>query len=243
VAAALTVHWEVANAEAESGWLDGECGVDLGKVQELLKQRWRALRSVPHYQSEGDLCLDYHKRIQTLLSEGAEEPHSYVLGHVGLAFISAKRLPEQMRALLGASEDHRGLDPEKTEVALRRFEGALSLGADRIVRALQTFDRPRQALLSQLFVWPARVFVLAQRGEGDKRALVKLFRRCIRSGIWLQTGRSAGSWGNNLQNTQRILTAAAAFWRFAFEREAEFAPLFDELGDGDGPTGSVKAVE
>jgi hypothetical protein len=167
-------------------------------LNRLVRQRWDHLLSAD--KSE-------------LLSPLAEEPHSFVFGHVALACLDLQRLHPEIRNLaLGGQE-----------TKIESFSKALQAAAKDIGTLSQ---------LSGFFLWPLKLFL---DKLGDPKAAedaVKLCYSCVESPVWIMTGGDAGSWGFNVKNTQTIVTSLMAFWQYVFEgdeqRQARFKDLFEK---------------
>lgn len=106
-----------------------------------------------------------------------------------------------------------------------------ALRATRIV-----LDGRKLSLISKLYLWPAKIF-LHEGAAGAEREeleaeLLDLHRQCSGSPIWIRN--TEGSWGYNEENTQRLVSAMNAFWRYAFEHRDRFEPRFANGNSADG---------
>lgn len=188
VAFCLEVDTEVYERSGER-WLTDRCLVPRAEVERLLVERWQHLFSI-----EPD----------ELRTPRAEEPQTFTLGRVALAYLDLQAMNDEVRAL--ALQDGR---------AARGF-------ARTMLAALDEVWNSSLSLMSRFFLLP--LLVLKDGEEtGDEargasaRALVALFHECHGSGIWIRKdGPDAGSWGFNVKNTQTIVTGLMAFWRHVF---------------------------
>jgi AraC-like DNA-binding protein len=156
------------------------------------------------------------KTTSTLLSESAEEPHPYILGELATTYLVLQDLHERYPSLRMLD----GLD--------------LSEHAQRLKEAVEELGFKRQPHLSRFFIWPALVF-LHRSGilNSDERACYALdmattLQDCVHSSIWIRQGGGTGSWGNNLENTQRIVSSLNTFWRYAYKDEQNTG-MFEDL--------------
>lgn len=213
VAFCLAVDQEHRETVGEE-WLEGQCGLDKEKLYNLLGERWDALFQV----SFGELLTDQ-----------SEEPHSYTLGSVALAYLDLLRLGDPVR-----------------EVVLKDRAKKVSRFIETLGRAHDSVANPTLAQMSQFSLLPVMIVLdgsLAQAQDRDQekeesaRKLVALSERCRGSRIWIRSGDDQGSWGFNLKNSQALVTGLAAFWRHAFEEEHKdrFQRAFEGLGTSADP--------
>lgn|GEM_PF-4130158 len=212
VAFFLSVDRELEDRTGES-WLDqifeeadsAERDRYRQRLLTLLEQRWSAVMKM-----EPD----------RLLGEGAEEPHSIILGNVAIACLEILRNESQIRGLrLGEMEND-----------LRALSKSLQSG---IVKSEPL------STLSRFFVWPVRLLqdrvgyvpVAPRKDEEDPAfTAVEDCLKCIDSQIWIKDGPDTGSWGFNVKNTQAVVSSLIEFWRYAFAktRRENFKKLFDQ---------------
>lgn len=167
-------------------WLQEECKIDRTLVEVLLRQRWDQLFNAPP---------------EELLSERAEEPHSFIFGHIALACLDLQcQDPGMIRLATGGD-----LEP------LKILNGHLQSLTKEIGKLSQ---------LSKLFLWPA--LVLADSLEPTEESGAKIVqncRDCVDSSVWIRKGLDLGSWGFNVKNTQALVTSLQAFWQYVFRSE------------------------
>jgi len=146
-----------------------------------------------------------------LLGERTEEPHSYILGHVATTYLFLRDLNTKTRARILPSE--------------REWDARVEV----IERVVKTFNPRNPAQLSQFFVWPAEVFLARMKVDPqlDKKLVDKL-EQCLKSRVWIKNGEGRGSWGYNIDNTQRIVSSLNTFWRLAFRKPDRFESLIDQ---------------
>lgn len=212
VAFCLAVDQEHRETVGEE-WLEDRCGLDKKKLYDLLGERWDALFQVS---------------FDELLTDQSEEPHSYTLGSVALAYLDLLRLG----------------DPVK-EVVLKDRAKKVSGFIEALGRAHDKVSNPSLAQMSQFSLLPVMIVLdgnLTQDQEKEKeesaRKLVALCERCRGSRIWIRSGDDQGSWGFNVKNSQALVTGLAAFWRHAFEKEHKerFQRAFEEIETSISPT-------
>lgn len=197
VTCCLSLDLELRKSKDPEDWLGEQCGLDRSRLHLLVGQRWDHL-----------LSADKDK----LLSPLAEEPHSFVFGHVAMACLDLQRFDPEVRALaVGGREDK-----------IETFSQALQNAATDIGTLSQ---------LSGFFLWPLQLFL---DSLGDAKAASKavdLCYLCVTSPVWIKAGAEAGSWGFNVKNTQTIVTSLMAFWQYVFEdkeRQERFGQIFEE---------------
>ncbi|HEX3528820.1 MAG TPA: HD domain-containing protein [Thermoanaerobaculia bacterium] len=178
-------------------WLEEGCKIESSKVEALLRQRWDHLLGVNG---------------KDLLSEGAEEPHSFIFGHIAWTCLDLQRLgPEIMELALGSDQGR-----------LRTLSALLA----KQTKQIGTLSR-----LSQFFLWPAVVLRDSLEPSLDSaRELVKLCKDCVGSPVWIRKGPDRGTWGSNVKNTQTLATSLAAFWAYVYrdeENERRFKDVFE----------------
>ncbi len=153
-----------------------------------------------------DLCNSEYK---AFIDNRSEEPHSYVIGDVAITLLETERL---LRFCGDVSID------------LRKH---LRAAREALKTATTELDGRNLSLISKLYLWPAKVFLHEEAGpeqESIEAELFELHRSCTQSPIWIRD--TEGSWGYNEENTQRLVSAMNAFWRYAFENRGRFEPLF-----------------
>jgi hypothetical protein len=203
----LTVDQEIRE-KSGNPWLGGkECGIGRSEVVQLLETRWRKLAESP-----AEAVQTKKTRGISLLSDRAEEPHSYILGHIGITYLTLRHLSAELRQAISLEES----SWEEPVAHLRE--------------AREIFRNRRPSQLSRFYAWPAEVFLSTFETTESKRhqaeqALVGLLHDCLTSRIWIRSGEGKGSWGYNIENTQRIVSSLTTFWRAAFEDPDRFAPL------------------
>ncbi len=213
VALFLSVDRELEDRTGES-WLDqifegstpDERAVYRQRLLSLLRQRWAAVMNMER---------------EWLLGEGAEEPHSIILGNVAIACLEILRNKSQIKDLnLG--------EAEKDLYALSDLLQAGIEGSEPL------------STLSRFFVWPVRLlqdrvdYVPAAPKKGEENPAVTAVKdcgRCIGSQIWIKEGPDTGSWGFNVKNTQAVVSSLIEFWRYALakDRRQRFKELFDQV--------------
>ncbi len=190
---------------AEEAWLQSECEVDRDAVEDLLVDLWSMLSQADHDQD--------------LMSEEAEEPHSYLLGEVAITALGLKAL--RRRRLLDVDLGDRSF------VTLTRS----------IQKAMESLQKPKLSLLSQFYTLPAKILIHSHAddlglGTGNEeeraRELLASCRKCTDCSVWIRGGEDAGSWGYNNENTQRLASSLTEVWRYFLERRNVFEPLFKE---------------
>jgi hypothetical protein len=201
IAFCLSVDQELREKTGEE-WLEEKCGLEKGQLYTLLRQRWEAL---------------FRAKPDDLLSNRAEEPQTFTLGRVGLAYLDLLRL-----------------DPIKGLVLRNDFRLSFLTSLDE---AWARIWRESLAQMSQYYLFPVRIVrdkYLDDEGEklSSAQELVQLCQSCLESRIWIRSGSDQGSWGFNLKNSQALVTALAAFWRHAFERDhrERFEKAFETVG-------------
>jgi hypothetical protein len=153
----------------------------------------------------GQLVKD--KTPDTLLSPSAEEPHPYILGELATTYLLLEDLDARHSDL--------GL--------LAGFD--LSEHAQCLNDAVKKLGFDSQPHLSRFFLWPALVFLHQSGILSDKERsnyetyMTTTLEDCVPNPIWIQQGGGSGSWGNNLENTQRIVSSLNTFWRYAYKNE------------------------
>ncbi len=215
---ALLVDAEVREATGK-GWLDEECSVPLDEVHRLFEKLWTLLCSI-----EGG---------ERLLSDRAEEPHSYIVGHVAISCLDILELWDEIRPKKG-NPAWEGLWTLLDEHAGNFSKDPARRLKSSIKEALTLLKSRHIAQLSEFFAWPAYVFLAsAATIDGDdtpttERAgaddhwdqkLVALLEDCLQSRVWIETGEGRGSWGYNIENTQRIVSSMAICWRYCFKHQ------------------------
>ncbi|MEA2564011.1 MAG: hypothetical protein QOH06_5515 [Acidobacteriota bacterium] len=198
VTCCLSLDLELRKRGVDKDWLGQKCGLDRDELNRLVGQRWDHLLSADE---------------PLLLSPLAEEPHSFVFGHVALACLDLQRL-----------------DPEIRELAVGGRETKIGTFSEALQAAAKDIGTLSQ--LSGFFLWPLKLFL---DSLGDSKAAedaVKLCYSCVESPVWITTGADAGSWGFNVKNTQTIVTSLMAFWQYVFEgdeqHQARFRDLFEK---------------
>jgi hypothetical protein len=228
---ALTVDAEVREATGK-GWLDDECGVPLEEVHRLFAKLWGILCSVePKPPNDAKPSKNPQSTKAYLLSERAEEPHSYIVGHVALACLGLLELWHEIRECKQEQPAWKGLWN-----LLDEHVGSFSTDSARNLRtsitdALGVLKERQLAQLSEFFVWPAYVFLASARAFEDptpeknewEDTMVDLLEQCINSRVWIEVGEGRGSWGYNIENTQRIATSMATCWRYCFKHHERMA--------------------
>jgi hypothetical protein len=143
-----------------------------------------------------------------------EEASEYVLGDVALAYLFIKRLHH----LKG-----RFNPPEST--------------LDTLEKGLSDLGFPQLHDLGRFYAWPA-LFLLEER-EGSPELSVDTYVRCaIDNPIWIRDEPDKGSWGYNVEPSQRVATSLTDFWRHVLDSEetcARYETLFKarpDLRDG-----------
>jgi hypothetical protein len=184
-------------------WLAEKCGLQKRKLYELLSQRWNKLfRATP----------------EDLLSDLAEEPQTFNLGRIALAYLDLLRL-DSIKAVVWRDESR------------PQFLESLGKAYDRVWHE-------HLSQMSQYYLLPVKI--VRDKGlidEEEKREsaeeLVKLCLRCSGSRIWIREGPDQGSWGFNVKNSQVLVTALAAFWRHAFDEENKerFEAAFETVAE------------
>lgn len=204
VTCCLSLDLELRKRKVAKDWLGQECGLDRSKVERLVRQRW-------------DHLLSADKDKDGLLSPLAEEPHSFVFGHVALACLDLQRLHPEIRAVaVGGGE-----------AKVASFSESLRVAADKIGTLSQ---------LSEFFLWPVKLLLDSLGYPKAAEKAVALCYSCVESPVWIKTGADAGSWGFNVKNTQTIVTSLMAFWQYVFEgdeqRQARFRDIFEKKERG-----------
>lgn len=213
------------------------------ELPRLLRQRWgQVFEATP----------------QDLLSPQSEEPHSFILGHVALAYRELRLLREHYPEL--GLPELESKEVEFQKAFMQAYRKHMSFGPNT-----------GAALLSRLYLWPASILhidLLAEeleprrrsrraagkekraarsRGEAalelarNRQEMVDLCCECVASPVWIRRDRldqegppkverDAGSWGFNIKNTQTVVTSLATFWRHAFDSRHfhDYRRLFDE---------------
>ena len=224
---ALIVDAEVREATGK-GWLDDECSVPLDSVHRLFEKLWTLLCSIENG--------------ERLLSDRAEEPHSYIVGHVAISCLDVLELWDEISPKKGHPawkdlwtllDKHAGnFSKEPAQRLKTSIKEALTLLKSRHI-----------AQLSEFFAWPAYVFLASaaviggddatmseRKADEDDWAqkLVALLEDCLKSRVWIETGEGRGSWGYNIENTQRIVSSMAICWRYCFKHHKTMARLVTE---------------
>jgi hypothetical protein len=186
--------------------------------------------------------------VDEILNPQSEEPHSFVVGHVALAYRELRLLREQRKVEV----------PPGDEAA---FKGNIMAAYDRFLAASPggPGEKPaKHSLLSRLFLWPASILAVELLGEDpapDQQSLerrrhemeemVDLCHDCVESRVWVPretAGRGAssrrderdvGSWGSTVKDTHTIVTSLATFWRHAFDSQYfhEYRGIFKEKAE------------
>lgn len=147
----------------------------------LLRERWSAL-------------LDLTS--ERMLSADVEDPHSLVLGRVGLVLLSMDYFP-----------------PEIARMAKGR-QGGIKRIADEMYQAWRRIERRPLSHLSRLYLWPVIQYLDRVRPSDELlRKNVDRYWECIRSPIWVRSGGDAGSWGFNVRTTAVLCSSLNSFWR------------------------------
>lgn len=224
---------ESAAGHGAPGWFE-EMELDRSAVHRLFRQRWQALLET---------------KMKHLLHEKAEEPHSYIVGEVATTLLTVERLS-------------RYVEPLKAVVDLADLGGIVEeirIAVDALEQTAKKQTGHEEFGLSQLsrfFLWPAKIFLERFGPHEDEHrrlkqrlGLVKTFEECLNSKVWIRSpGSGRGSWGYNLENTQRLNSALATFWRRVLEDREAFAPIFEEVfsrgegGRGEQDGGATKAA-
>jgi hypothetical protein len=191
VAFCLSIDHEIHDKVGEK-WLEEKCGVDMQRLNRLLSQRWEQLLSV----KENDL-----------LSGLAEEPQSFTLGRVALAYLDLLRLEKVI-----------------TNTVLNEPSSSIATFIALLDKVGQAVERGSTAQMSSYYMMPIMIAKdsITQGDDAKKQSaenLLDVAYRCLTSPIWIRSGPDRGSWGFNVKNTQAIVTALAAFWRYAFDPE------------------------
>jgi len=194
----LSIDREV-HAKTGEYWLSGgrgTLGLERRRLELLLRERWQQL---------------FAATTEELLNKRAEEPQSFILSRVALAYL-----------------DLGWLDPAIREIAVSN-EATVARFLRRFAKVYSKIWHRNLSQLSSFYLWPAMI-LRDQLMEDDKKAasadtLVDLCLSCVESKIWIGKGPDTGSWGFNVKNTQAIVTAMAIFWRYAFD--ARNKPRFE----------------
>ena len=194
VAWCLAVNRELTETEGRD-WLRVACGLERESVERLFEERCAAL-----FEASDDSLL-----------KGAEEPHSFVFGHIALACLEFERL------------------------RVEAPPGSLTTRITRMASKLQRLEKDLGPLsvLSKLFIWPVALLLDATDeagiGKGSAERAVALCYDCVRSPVWIRGGPEAGSWGFNVKNTQSVVGSLCAFWAYALHplRRDRFEELFE----------------
>ena len=182
-------------------WIESMLGSDgTQSVIDLFRYLWGRLKNLPQ---------------DSLLGDKTEEPHSYIIGHVANAYLFVRELPEELLSeVLDADRDW-------------------SPFAHQLQDALEEFKTHKPAQLSEFFVWPAQVFLATMapklrknQQDRDGKVLVDKLEKCLKSRVWIRKGEGKGSWGYNIENTQRIVSSLNTFWTLALRDKSRFAKLF-----------------
>ena len=220
----LSVEAEIRQATGKS-WIEDECRIQTAEVYRLFEKVWRLVSS---------LGLRYRKaptNIKELLSQRAEEPYSYIVGHLAIACLSLLDLHDEMADLPDSVSWLRPLRQLiKTPIDhLVSASGVPDL-TSMVEGAVIELEQSKPAQLSRFFAWPA--YVLLARTESDgKRCekwesiLADLLEECLKSRVWILQGEGRGSWGYNIENTQRIVTSLSTCWHYCFAHSERMAPL------------------
>ena len=196
VGTCLSIDQEL-NEKVREDWLAG-CGINRSEVEGLFRSRLLHLFSLRYGQ---------------LLSDQAEEPHSFVLGRVSLACFDLWNMGGEVLRIRKENE-------AEEEIFLQE-----------LFRACDNVVQGGVSQMSRMYLWPAMLLRDAKE-EHRTAELIDLCYRCIRSRIWIPTGPDAGSWGFNVKNTQTIIMALVGFWRYVLgdeRRRERFAAGFEEL--------------
>lgn len=191
-------------------WIADICGLAPADMEQLERQRWAQLLSVTK---------------KNLLSEHTEEPATFTLGRVALAVLDLQKMNESVWDL----------------VTRRSGRGQKSF-VDHLEEAKKEVWKDSLAQMSRLYMLPVFLVLDKALQDEEERArsaaeIVKHCRKGIDSRIWIRKGSDAGSWGFNVKNTQAIVTALTAFWRYAFEEdnEARFRQAFETAAGQGAP--------
>jgi len=151
---------------------------------------------------------------EVVFSKRAEEPRSFILGEVATTYLFLDWLAK--------------LEPSIQELFK---EDTLKRCTDNLKEAFEEMEKGELAQLDSYYALPSWLLVhqLTQEAE-RKQALaqraVNIATECARSRVWVRDGAGKGSWGNNLENTQRLASCLSVFWRYAFDHKEDFAGLF-----------------
>lgn len=88
--------------------------------------------------------------------------------------------------------------------------------------------------LSQCYLLPALVELAGDDARFPQEEVIRAVAAISNSFIWIQSephGRGFGSWGYNIVNTRRILSALHHYWEAVFDREGEFSRAFEAIGN------------
>jgi hypothetical protein len=192
VAFCRSVDQEILERTGQS-WLEKTCGITRKSINELLRQRREQL-------------LEINK--DDLLSGSAEEPVTFTLGRVALAYLDLQRMEESGQEVFPLRETSR---------QAKSF-------TDELRKAMDEIWRDNLAQMSRFYLLPVLLVLDTTLETDDLKAesaerIVDLCLTCINSRIWIRTGSDSGSWGFNVKNTQALVTALMAFWRYAFDPE------------------------
>ena len=210
LASADYVAW-AAKASGHALWLDGEIALHTGGERRWLEDECQVTRS--EVETLFQMLLDKLGRVaqSNILGDLTEEPHSYILGHVGGTYLFLKDL-----------EDDFGAD-----ILPHDFDWDARV--DQIQGALNDFEKRNPAQLSQFFLWPAEIFLARMpKSKVTDDDLVKTLYKCLSSRVWIKEGEGKGSWGYNIENTQRIVSSLNTFWSLAFRKPERFESYFED---------------
>lgn len=199
LAHALVLDQRIEQSGAPS-WLGEECrlGMNGGAARQRLRELVRGLLE--------ELIKTPPKE---LVSPQTEEPHSYIVGHVGGLYLALQDLDADWNCEI--------LPPD--------FDWTPA--EEQIGFALDEIAGHTSAQLSQYFLWPAEVFLAKRKNEeGLDAALVKKLHQCIHSRVWIRLGQGRGSWGYNIDNTQRIVSSLNTAWGLILRDKERFEEHF-----------------
>jgi hypothetical protein len=176
-------------ARTGRSWLQEIGGATPEQMDELVQQRWRQLFSV---------------RESDLLGDRTEESATFTLGRVALAVLDIQSIAEAARDLLATHGD------PPTSFLGDLEKAKLKVWSDSIGQMSRLY------MLPVLLVLDGTMQTQKEK-EANALEIVKHCRNGMDSRIWIRKGADKGSWGFNVKNTQAIVTALMAFWRYAYE--------------------------
>jgi hypothetical protein len=179
----------------------------INEVRLLGDSSWSDNILVDHQAQIAELVRQLLERLvedetpKTIVSPNAEEPHPYILGELGTTYLFISSLSNQF-----------GLPDQSVLVK----------HADVLKKAVRKLEEQGQPHLSRFFMLPALVFL--HRADPSERlsyesAMISTLGDCVENPVWIRQGGGFGSWGNNLENTQRIVSSLNTFWRYAYENQ------------------------